>query len=185
MIFSKSYDELYVQYKVKFKKGFDFKLGGKLPGLCGRTNPAGGVDSSKGFSARLMWRENGLIEQYVYYPNRSCTWGRDLFWYDLNSKKMELLKFKPGKWHTVKTKIKMNEFKWRGNGYITSWFDGKLALHQDIKLRAKGENYGIDNFNFSTIFGGNDKIWAPSKNEYIYFDDFIISTKDIPFETKK
>ena len=178
--FNKSFDELFVQYKVKFQKGFNFVRGGKLPGLSGGSNPAGGADSSKGFSARLMWREKGQVEQYVYHPGREGQWGRDFFWHNLNSEKMEPLRFKPGVWHTVKTRIKMNsEFFWNKEGYIVSWLDGKLALFQEIKLREKEEKYGIDNLNFSTIFGGNDASWAPKKDEYIYFDDFIISDKDI------
>ena len=30
-----NHEELYLSYKVKFAPGFDFVLGGKLPGLCG------------------------------------------------------------------------------------------------------------------------------------------------------
>jgi len=127
-----------------------------------------------------MWREKGQVEQYVYHPGREGQWGRDLFWHNLLSKQMELLRFIPGKWHTLKTKIKMkNEFSWKQEGYITSWFDGKLALFQAIELKEKEEKYGIENFNFSTIFGGNDASWAPKKDEYIYFDNFIISDKNI------
>lgn len=173
---NKSYDELYVQFKIKFGKDFDFKRGGKLPGLQGGSVGTAGKDSPKGFSARIMWRENGVVNQYIYYPAKTGEWGRDIYWFDSN---LEKIKFERNKWHTIKTRMKMNEFKFKGNGYITSWLDGKLVLHQDINLRAKGENYGIDNFNFVTFFGGNDESWAPEKDEEIYFDDFVISTKDI------
>ena len=175
----KSYDELYVQFKIKFARDFDFKRGGKLPGLQGGSVATGGKDSPKGFSARIMWREGGFVNQYIYYPTKSGDWGRDIYWFDLGSNNLEKIKFKLGKWHTIKTRIKINEFKFKGNGYITSWLDGKLVLHQDINLKIKGEEYGIDNFNFVTFFGGNDESWSPEKNEEIYFDDFIISTKDI------
>lgn len=180
MNFGKDFDELYVRYEVKFNKRINFVRGGKLPGLSGGSNPAGGADSSKGFSARLMWRENGQVEQYVYHPGRECSTGRNFFWHDLTSKKLELLQFKPGIWHTVKTRISMkSEFTWKNEGYITSWLDGKLALFQAIKLREKEENYGISNLNFSTFFGGNDETWAPKKDEHIYFKNFIISDKEI------
>src|SRR3972149_7914638 len=33
--FNNSYEVLYCQYKVKFERGFDWKLGGKLPGFGG------------------------------------------------------------------------------------------------------------------------------------------------------
>lgn len=176
----KSYEELSYQYRIKFEKGFNFKRGGKLPGLAGGTKPRGGRHSKRGFSARIMWREGGLIEQYVYAPtDKHGNFGRDLFLYSLNSKKIVPIKFKPGKWYTIKTKIKMNKFKWKGNGYITCWVDGELALHQDIKLRSKESNHGIDTFIFTTFFGGGDKTWAPVKNERIYFDKIIISDKEI------
>ena len=42
-MFGKSYDEATVEYKVMAAKDFSFKRGGKLPGLCGGTNPRGGT----------------------------------------------------------------------------------------------------------------------------------------------
>ena len=52
------YEEAYLSYRVKFKSGFDFVRGGKLPGLGGGDTPTGsdsanGVD---GWTGRLMWR---------------------------------------------------------------------------------------------------------------------------------
>jgi hypothetical protein len=41
MNFKKSYEVLYCQYKVKFEEGFDWKKGGKLPGLAGGDKPGG------------------------------------------------------------------------------------------------------------------------------------------------
>lgn len=180
MNFGRSFDELYLQYKIMFERGFNFVKGGKLPGLSGGSNPGGGADSSKGFSARIMWRENGQIEQYVYHPGREGNWGRDLFFHNLSSKNLELMKFKPGVWHTVKTKIKIkNEFSWKNEGYIVSWLDGKLAIFQAVKLKEWEEKYGIDNLNFCTFFGGNTPEWAPIKEEKVYFKEIIISEKDI------
>ncbi len=176
--FKKNYEVLYCQYKVKFENGFDWRLGGKLPGFAGGDKPGGGRHSSEGFSSRIMWREKGRMHQYVYYPEDNSNYGRGFWWYNLTSKKMEPFHFKQGKWHTVKMKIKMNN-NWRDPGYIVSWLDGKLALHQDIKLRPKDSKYGINSFIFTVFFGGNDKSFAPKKNCSIYFDDIIISDKDI------
>ena len=39
--FGESFNKCTVEYKVMFPVGFDFIKGGKLPGLCGGTSPAG------------------------------------------------------------------------------------------------------------------------------------------------
>ncbi len=179
MNLKKSHEVLYCQYKVKFEKGFDWRIGGKLgPGFGGGDKPAGGRHSKEGFSSRVMWREKGMMHQYAYYPGNKSNWGRGFWWNNLCSKKMERLKFKQGKWHTIKMKIKMNK-NWRDPGHMICWLDGKLALHQDVKWRLKDSKYGIELFIFTVFFGGNDKSFAPKKDCKIYFDDFIISDKDI------
>lgn len=178
MKLEKSYEELYCQYKVKFSKGFNWKIGGKLPGFDGGDKPRGGRHSLDGFSSRVMWREKGTMHQYVYYPKDESHYGTGFWWHNLCSNKMEQLKFKPGKWHTIKMKIKMNN-NWRDPGHIISWLDGKLALYQDIKLREKGSKIGVESFIFTVFFGGNDKSFAPKKDCKIYFDEIILSDKDI------
>jgi hypothetical protein len=48
-----------------------------------------------------------------------------------------------------------------------------------MKKDEKEAKYGIEWFMFTLFFGGNDKRFAPRKDCKIYFDDFIISDKDI------
>jgi hypothetical protein len=178
MELEKDYEKIYCQYKVKFSKDFDWKLGGKLPGFRGGQRVKSGIHPDKGFSSRIMWRPKGEMHQYVYFPGDTSNYGRGFWWHNLLSKKMERLRFKPGKWHTIKMKIKMNK-NFQSPGYIICWFDGKLALYQDIKLRPKGEKYGITHLMFTVFFGGNDKNFAPKRNSKLYFDEFIISDKEI------
>ncbi len=167
-----------VEYKVMFPVGFDFVKGGKLPGLCGGNSPAGGKtsDGSDGFSARIMWREQGEIFQYMYWMERATEkkWGDDLPWIDMNGDQKPFT-FIPGQWHTLKTEIIMNTPGER-DGSITSWFDGKLALSCIGAFRAKDAIFNIDSFNFTTFFGGNTPDWAPTKNEVVYFSDFKIES---------
>jgi hypothetical protein len=60
-------------YTVKFQEGFDWKLGGKLPGWYGGDSAESGkhctghAASSSCFSSRLMWRPDGVGEVYNYY----------------------------------------------------------------------------------------------------------------------
>ncbi len=175
--FGASYTKCTVEYKAMFPIDFDFVKGGKLPGLGGGTSPGGGKDSdgSDGFSARIMWREGGELFQYMYWMERSQekNWGDDLPWVNLNGDRKSL-KIIPGQWHTLKTKIIMNTPGER-DGTVTSWLDGELALSNKGAFRAVGATFGIDNFNFTTFFGGNTPDWAPTKDEIIYFADFKIT----------
>lgn len=168
--FGQSYEKCIVEYKVMFPIGFDFVKGGKLPGLCGGTSPAGGKksDGSDGFSARIMWRENGQIFQYMYWMERAQekNWGDDLPW---NAR------FTPGEWHTLKTEITMNKPGER-DGSVTSWLDGNQVLLVKGAFRIAGATFGIDSFNFTTFFGGNTPDWAPIKDEVVYFRDFKIES---------
>lgn len=103
-------------------------------------------------------------------------WGDNLPWTDINGTQKPF-RFIPGQWHTLKTEITMNTPGER-DGNIVSWFDEKLALWWVGAFRANGAIFGIDNFNFTTFFGGNTSDWAPTKDEAVYFSDFKI-TSDI------
>jgi len=64
------------------------------------------------------------------------------------------------------------------NGIIEGWFDGEKALDvRDISFRYT-DSFAIDKFQFSTFFGGQGDSRA-QKDEYAYFDDFIISTEPV------
>jgi hypothetical protein len=179
--FDKNYHKFTVEYQVMFPIGFDFVKGGKLPGLSGGTSPGGGKksDGSDGFSARIMWREEGQIFQYMYWMERDPEkrWGDDLSWTDVNGDRNPFL-FIPGQWHILKTEVTMNT-PGESDGRIVSWLDGKLALLQKGAFRAKGATFGIDNFNFTTFFGGSTSDWAPTKDEVVYFSNFKFSGENI------
>ena len=192
-MFGKSYDEATVEYKVMVAKDFSFKRGGKLPGLCGGTNPRGGThrfSAKEGFSARIMWRELGLLVQYVYYMDQKPTneYGTNFLWMKGENKNMLLASkvfetvntryddrsyLEPGIWYTFKTRVKMNN-PGIEDGSITSWLNGELVL--DTKLRFRNDNsFAIDSLQFVTYFGGSGDEWAPDKNENIYFKDIKVT----------
>lgn len=187
--FDESHDSLYVSYMVMVPEDFGMVRGGKLPGLAGGTAPTGGQipDGTDGFSARIMWRDRpaasgrteAVLTQYVYYMEMTGSWGTDFFWAHPNPTWSSTRRFlQPGVWHNLKTRIIMNT-PGVADGRITSWLDGELALDTTVMLRAVGGNFGVDMFFFSTFYGGGDASWAPQKDEYIYFDNFIFSTTDI------
>jgi len=172
----KSYTELYCSYWVRFGPAFGFVKGGKLPGLAGGTGNTGGdkPTGSDGWSARMMWRTAGAVVQYVYHPDQPTIYGEDMS-YDIGGQRS----FKPGTWHRVQHRIVMNT-PGQKNGIVQGWFDGVLALdRKNIRFRDVS-TFAIDLFYFSTFFGGSDSTWAATKDEYVYFDDFIIATQPVP-----
>ena len=185
---NKKYNELYLQYNLMFPKGFNFVRGGKLPGLSGGTSPAGGSKDTDGFSARIMWRVinfdnkhkiknsyKAYLCQYVYYPEKDIDkkWGLDLNW--TNSKTGRKIFIIPGKWHTVKMRVKLNA----GKDLIESWFDEKKVLSKKLTLRRKNQTFSIENLYFSVFFRGSKESWESKKDEYVYFDNFVISDINI------
>lgn len=174
----RTYERLVLSYDVKFEKGFEFVKGGKLPGLIGghqaehphATLTGGHKPNGKdGWSARIMWRRNGHIVQYVYHPDQPKNYGEDFPWIIRG----EPVKFLPGHWHNVKTEIVMNT-PGMNNGTMRSWFDGELALNiRNLRFRDI-DDFGIDALYFSTFFGGDDATWSPSVPMHAYFDRFEI-----------
>ncbi len=171
-----SYEELYVSYDVKFAEGFDFVRGGKLPGLCGYDNtesPVSGCNTGGGFpdgydgwSARGMWRENGKLENYVYHAGQTNYYGDDEYW---------SVDAQPGKWHRVQHRVVLNT-PGVANGILEAWLDGQKVLSDDTFMFRKTADIGINLFYFSTFYGGNDASWAPTEDQFVFFDNFRIST---------
>ena len=167
-----SYDELYLSYRLRFSEGFDFVLGGKLPGLVGGTSPTGCVADDTGFSARGMWRSDGEAVQYMYWPDKVAACGDDYPYTNANG----MVQFQPGVWHTVQSRIKINT-PGQPDGVLQAWLDGELVLDvQDFVYRLADGTYSIDGMYFSTFFGGSSPEWGPTADEIIDYDDFVICT---------
>jgi len=176
----RNFEELYISYDVKFSDDFDFVRGGKLPGLCGYNvtqDPREGCNTGGGFptgydgwSARGMWREDGQLENYVYHADQFYEYGDDEYW----SASAER-----GKWHTFQHRIVLNTVG-EANGIVEAWFDGVKVLSSNTMLYRKTADIGINLFYFSTFYGGADPSWAPTSDQYIYFDNFRIATTPLP-----
>jgi hypothetical protein len=172
--FEQPYEELYLSYWVRFDDNFNFVRGGKLPGFCGGECNTGGhvPDGTDGWSARMMWRGDGEVEQYVYHPDQPGQWGESLHWDDGGYQRF----FVPGQWHHLIHRVVMNTPGQR-DGIIQGWFDGELALDaRNLRFRDV-DRFAIDELAISTFFGGGDSSWAPDEDEYICFDNFVISTE--------
>ncbi len=169
-------EEFHLRYYVRFDPGFDFVKGGKLPGLAGGAANTGGhkPNGTDGWSARIMWRPGGKIVQYVYYPDQATEYGDDFPWDYGGCPRY----FIPGQWYCVETYVRLNT-PGKKDGLVASWLDGDLALEaKDLRFRDT-PNLKIDKIYFSTFFGGNDDSWAPPKNEYARFDEFVAAKEYI------
>lgn len=183
----KPYRHLFFQYKVKFAAGFPWVKGGKLPGLTSGNSPSGCIDNGTftGFSARRMWRENGVAWSYLYTPDKAERCG-DYYAFNTygnipvytNSQGVPAdprVQFKHGVWNTLTQEVQLNEpGVTPPNGFIKEWLNGTQVL--DLEGLDLDANTPIDQLKIDTFYGGSDATWAPPDDEYAYFDEFSLST---------
>ena len=158
-----------LSYRAVFEKGFDFRRGGKLPGLAGgKANTGGKKATGDGWSARYMWGEGGKLDLYLYHLDQRTQYG-DRF--PLQAKAI------PGQWVTLSQVVQVNT-PGKADGRIQVWLNEKLALDQKgLRLRGKvkPEVALVDQFMFSTFHGGSTRKWAPTRDSHARFDDFHIA----------
>ncbi|KAH9821157.1 family 14 polysaccharide lyase [Melampsora americana] len=122
-------------YSVFFPLDFDFVKGGKLPGLYGgKTGCSGGANSDNCFSTRLMFRENGMGELYLYAPKKKqgptvCkippkSFCNAEYGYSIGR---GAWKFVPGSWTDVRQDIWLNT-DGLPNGGFNVWVNGNLVI---------------------------------------------------------
>ena len=165
-------ESLYFRYYVRFEPGFDFVKGGKLPGLAGGAANTGGhkPNGTDGWSARVMWRGDGKIVQYVYHPDQSGEYGEDFDWNKGGCPRF----FTPGKWQCLETYVKMNS-PGKKDGVIRSWLDGEPALEVTHLRFRDTPSLKIDKMYFDTFFGGGDPSWATPRDQTAQFDNFVMA----------
>lgn len=170
-----------LSYKIYFENGFEWKKGGKLPGLAGGTAPTGGVNganiakSGTGFSARFMWHPNGELIAYLYHKDMKGIYGTNI----KATYQGENYRFPTNQWVTITQYVKVNTQN-NSNGVLKVWITDankkKLVIEKN-NITWMTKNNNVDKFLLSTFFGGGDVSWAPSKDCYIKFDDFEFSYK--------
>jgi hypothetical protein len=171
--------QCYISYWMRFSDNFSWgstHFGGKLPGLASGKNCSGCIvcDGTNGFSARLMWRENGKLVLYLYYMDKKELCGDDFDLVDENNKPFYV---KKGDWIHVCEKVKVNSGN-NADGEVQIWLNGIEAINKTgIKFVTNGDK--VDNLYFSTFFGGSGPGWNPGVDCYIWFDDIVISTSEI------
>ncbi|KAE9411479.1 hypothetical protein BT96DRAFT_1011285 [Gymnopus androsaceus JB14] len=173
---SSSFQSMVLSYEVAFDENFDWVMGGKLPGLRGGPNVTGcsggaeptGLDC---FSARLMWRPDGVGEVYAYIPATSS------FCQDANiicnpdfgtSISRGSFTFVSGGWNLITLLVQLND-PTTANGNLQLYFNDRLVIsRQDILFRT-GSAVDANGLYFSTFFGGSDDSWATPTTTHTYF----------------
>lgn len=179
----KTADTMWSAYDIFFEDGFEFQLGGKLPGLCGGKCYTGNAmpETGDGWSARIMWRKDGNAVQLIYFMGQKSEYGDDFKW-DLNGT-IPQKQFTTGTWHRIVNKVSMNTIASPGNGdkngRVQAWIDGELALDVDTLRLRDYDTVKVDKFYLSTFHGGSSAEWAPTHDCFIRYDNFTVSTDSI------
>lgn len=167
----KSYEELYFSYDILFKEGFDFVLGGKIPGVYGGPqvylNRPGWSD---GFGATMMFKQLGRLVFYTYSQGQPGQYGETSSWDKYVT---------PGKWHNITIRVVMNSVSSEGgnrDGIMEAFFDGKLVYGRKDMLFRNLSSIGIDGLRIYSHFGGATDDWRNPRDEYIQLDNFIAYT---------
>ncbi|WP_289053564.1 lipopolysaccharide biosynthesis protein [Carboxylicivirga marina] len=169
------YENLTLTYNMFFSVDFDFKKGGKLPGLAGGKVIVGGMnaDGRNGWSGRFMFLEGGKICAYMYLPNSILKYGE---MFHLRDSFMNYYKIKRGTWLRVEQSICMNSIGKNDGKMRIKINDIELLNIESLTFRTS-QQLGIDMILFSVFYGGGDSSYAPLNNSSIMFTDFRINTE--------
>jgi len=159
-------DKATLSFDVKFHSRFEWVKGGKMHGLGGGSRTTGCNDiTPDGWSVRMVWRQNGRPELYVYHQDRENRCG--------DSKEADF-NFSVGKWYRIDMYIEMNSAADAADGLAELYINGIRYVRYD-ELRLTGNmDVLIDSFMFSSFYGGGDTTWSPSKDTYVYYDNFQV-----------
>ncbi|OBZ65906.1 hypothetical protein A0H81_14112 [Grifola frondosa] len=177
--------EVLMSYDVMFEEGWDWRKGGKLPGIYGGVGDTayrctGGrqTDRCKCFDLRLMWRENGAGELYAYLPHIESNTARMIGVPPRSIQHADYgfsvgrgaWRFTPGKWSTIAQRVKMNDVG-HANAEIEVCVDGvSVILVTGLILRTEeGPDSRVQGLHFQTFFGGNSTDWASPKDQKAWF----------------
>lgn len=165
-------DSATIEYRVKFGPDFFWAAGGKLPGLGGAAKganiPVGCTQDQNniknGFSARLMWRKNGSLVIYTYFPDRKKRCGEDYAFFTAES----------GQWYKITQTIALNT-PGKRDGKIWMFIDDELVYTKsDAFFRESGKDkVKVNSAIFHTYRGGGetDERFHSPRKEHVYFDD--------------
>ena len=180
-----TFEELYFSYNVYIPEDFEFRAGAKLPGLSYQTR-------DRNMSLRLMWRYDGLLEFYNHFETRPSWdgWTASVNWSLLDpydepgGPQPDQVKLKKGAWNHIEVYHKLNT-PGENDGIMRGWLNGELAIditdNGDYKQNGQ-EDIQLNSIYLSTFFGGSSDAYKPTKDQYAYFDDLIVSKTRVGYD---
>jgi hypothetical protein len=180
--------ECTLSYQVFFNEHFDWKEGGKLPGLyVGGVGASGGNWSDDCGSARIVFKQGGAAVAYVYVPLQVCGGKDDRHILDKvegpafanvvqhTTKGTHVWRdgtagtFKRGAWNDVHLHLKMND-PGAKDGVLELGINGKVTKLPFVWRTSK--KCLVEGIAFATFFGGSTKDAAAPKNASCEFRNF-------------
>jgi len=180
-------------FDIYFPDSFEWKKGGKLPGVClGRAGSGDCAVASRWKtgegSVRFMWRsrdnKSAYIIAYVYLPSgnspqaaykrqgpvyRAATDPGDHAGHDVWSGELPIRKG----WNSVRMKIALNTPK-KADGLLEVEVNGKVRRANDVLYR-DDSSVVINSLNWVSFFGGGDASWAsPQHDTYTSYKNVYI-----------
>lgn len=175
-------------YSVFFEEGFDFNIGGKLPGIYGGDSDeeavgcSGGSRNNKCHSVRLMWRTKGAGEVYTYLPPA----------YEANDNVCDVkpvshcnptygasvgrgaYTFEAGQSTTVSMRVRLNDVN-QENGEIEMFANGQSVINVGGLVLRDSDAGRFRGIMMQTFFGGSTSNFASPKTQNAYFRDFTVA----------
>ncbi len=127
------------------------------------------------FSVDLALDNWMKLHFYYYHPNQGGPWGD---WTYCQTSFFHKAGLSPGKWYCIELMLQANT-PGQGNGQLKAWLDGRLIGSVE-KLRFRDvDTVKIRRITVEGYFGGSDALDISPKDQRIYFDNFVVSTKPI------
>lgn len=170
-------DHATIRYFVRFPVGFDWRRGGKLPGLSSADVSASGGDQStagiSSFTARLMWQSGGYITPYLYMADNVDRWGTTH-----GSSLGSSMQIGSGSWIEIVQEVKLNDVG-QENGRCKITINGDVLCDKSDLLWRINSDLKIDGVYLCTFFGGHTFGYADDTYETLASTSLEIS--DIVF----
>lgn len=160
-------DEVYLSYNIKFSAGFEWGLGGKLPGIAAYpfTFNAGAppLDDEGGFYI-MMWQPSGTAKYYDYWHDNDppdYQWGQGP---NIGTT------FVADQWYNVTQRLVMSDV-WSSNAIHEIFIDGVLVWTYTGVMYRKESFIGFNSIEWATFQGGNDASYGTPGDHRVYMDD--------------
>jgi hypothetical protein len=193
---SRDVEHAVLEYDIRFDENFDWRWGGKIPGLVGvapgqsiYAPTSGRSNRAVGFSTRLMWHgrgddgsrpfqgklgpipagtDNDLVT-YVYAPHPSAGFN-GYGWHTNLGTEMQR-----GQWHHIKMEVKLNTVGSR-DGVFKVWVDGRQTFGASDWVYRTNPDVKINAVLYDIHRGGGTTppSWVSSRDSYIDLRNMMV-----------